>query len=203
MKNIFVILISILVLNGCKPKSKSSLEFKTDTTTSSKGTNMPDVGDLKTTPLNTMSSGSSNWSMEYRDKFIRDCISKASEKVSNADATSYCNCMTEKVEVKYPNEKEVDARLTSADIESMRPGCAVTNPTQPNTSNSSGNWSAFDQKEFMDNCTPGASKTLGTGATDYCDCMLKKLMNEYPNSQDVGNVSQAHMKELATDCLKK
>ena len=129
MKNIFVILISILVLNGCKPKSKSSLEFKTDTTTSSKGTNMPDVGDLKTTPLNTMSSGSSNWSMEYRDKFIRDCISKASEKVSNADATSYCNCMTEKVEVKYPNEKEVDAKLTSADIESMRPGCAVTNPT--------------------------------------------------------------------------
>jgi hypothetical protein len=213
-----ILVIAIMLLAGCKPKSKNSLTTKTDST-SNKGMNMPDIGDLKkdNNTTNTMTT-SSNWSKTYRDKFLQGCITKASEKVSAAEAFSYCNCMTDKVEAKYPNENEVDAKLTSADIESMRVGCnSNTSSNDQNNNNSSNNsnsnnsntytsgaWSASDQKEFMDNCTPGASKTLGnSGAFSYCDCMLKKLMYEYPNSADVGNVSKSHMTELANDCLRK
>lgn len=217
MRNTYVVLIIvIMILAGCKPKSKSTMEFKTnDSSKSNNGLTMPDIGDIKnnSNPNNSNSSGSSNWSKEYRNKFLQGCISKASEKVSAAEAFSYCNCMTEKVEAKYPNEKEVDASLTSADIESMRQGCVSnsnstqSNPSynqQNNSNNSTQSWSVSDQREFMDNCTPGASKSMGSAAAyNYCDCMLKKLMQEYPNSADVGNVSKSHMSELASDCLRK
>lgn len=206
----FILLIAIMILIGCKPKTKSSLEINTDSSKSNNGLNMPDLGDLK----NNSSSGSSNWSKEYRNKFLQGCIGKASEKVSAAEAFSYCNCMTEKVEAKYPDEKVVDASLTSADIDAMKVGCVSSNTTQSNPSytqpnnNSnnynSANWSASDQREFMDNCTPGASKSLGTtAATNYCDCVMRKLMQAYPNSADVGNVSKSEMSALAQDCIRR
>ena len=211
----FILIIAIMFLGGCKPKSKSSLEIKTDSSKSNNGFKMPDVGDLKNNSNNSNNSNSGSWSKTYRDKFVQGCVNKATEKVSQSEAFSYCNCMAAKVEAKYPNENDVDSRLTSQDIESMRTGClSNSNQSDPsydnsnnNNSNNSNNyntasWSLSDQREFMDNCTPGASKTLGTSAaTDYCDCMMKKLMQEYPNSKDVGNVSKTHMSALANDCL--
>lgn len=213
MRNTFLIpVIGMMLLIGCKPKTSSTTDTKTDSSKSNNGLKMPDLGDLKKTTPTT--SSNSNWSKEYRNKFLQTCIGKASEKVSAADAFSYCNCMTEKVEAKYPNENEVDSKLTDSDIESMRPGCVTSNSnstqsnpsTNQNNSNNSNSasWTASEQREFMDNCTPGASKSLGTSAaTDYCDCMMKKLMQEYPNSADVGNVSKSHMSSLASDCLRK
>jgi hypothetical protein len=212
MRNTSLLLVlAILVMAGCKPKSKNTLNVKTDST--NKGMNMPDIGDLKKNNNTTTTTTGSGWSKTYRDKFLMGCISKASESVSSDEAYNYCSCMAEKVEAKYPNENEVDAKLTNADIESMRVGCnsntSSNNQTYNNNNNNSNNynsgaWSASDQREFMDNCTPGASKTLGSsGAYNYCDCMLKKLMYEYPNSADVGNVSKTHMTELANDCLRK
>ena len=203
----FILIMIIMLLGGCKPKSKSSLEIKTDSSKSNNGLKMPDVGDLKNSSNNSSNSNGSGWSKTYRDKFVQGCVTKASEKVSQSEAYSYCSCMAVKVEAKYPNENDVDARLTASDIESMRTGC-LSNSNQSNSSNdnsnNSQNWSTSDQREFMDNCTPGASKTLGTSAaTDYCDCMLRKLMKEYPNSKDVGGVSSAHMSALANDCLGK
>jgi hypothetical protein len=206
MRSTYVILfIAIMVLVGCKPKSKSALDIKTD---SSKSTsNMPDIGDLKNNSTNS-TSGSGSWSKKFRNDFLQLCIGKASEKVSAAEAFSYCNCMTEKVELKYPDEKVVDASLTNADIESMRVGCVSTTSTQTNPSynqqNSSASWSSSDQKEFMDNCTPGASKSMGTsGAYNYCDCAMKKLMQSYPNSADLANASETQLRALTADCLRR
>lgn len=202
-----MLLIAILIMAGCKPKSKSTFDIKTDSTKST--SNMPDIGDLKNNSNNS-TAVSGNWSKEYRNKFLQGCIAKASEKVSATEAFSYCNCMTEKVELKYPDEKAVDASLTNADIESMRVGCISTTSTQTNPSynqpntNSTATWSASDQKEFMDNCTPGASKSLGTsGANNYCDCAMRKLMQSYPNSADLATASESQIKALTADCLRR
>lgn len=217
-----ILIIAIIIFAGCKPKSTTEIKTNDSTNTSNKGLKMPDIGDLKKNSNNSNPNNSNNsgWSKNYRDKFVQGCITKASEQVSESQASSYCNCMVVKVEAKYPNENDVDAKLTAADIESMRSGCTTNstqsnpnnpnqpnnynNPNQPNQPNNynSQSWSLSDQREFMDNCTPGASKTLGTNAANnYCDCMLKKLMQEYPNSKDVGNVSKTHMSSLASDCL--
>ena len=203
MKEItFLPIIMCLAFVACKPKS--SLKINTTDSTSSKGVNMPDLKNI--TPGNNTASGS--WSKEYRNKFLQTCISKASEKVSASDAFAYCDCMTTKVEAKYPVQTEVDAKLTAADIESMKGGCPTVS-TPSNSSNNSSNsssasWSASDQKEFMDNCTPGASKSLGQAkANDYCSCMLTKIMQEYPKSSDASNMPKSRMSELATQCLSR
>lgn len=202
-----------MLLIGCKPKSKSALDIKTDSTsnTSNKGLKMPDIGDLKK---------NNGWSKAFLSKNLSDCITRASNRMSASQAYTYCDCMMSKIEQKYPDEHDADTKFTQEELVPIDAACLPADLNQNNTNNnqtknnSDNNtqnnsnynkaWSTSDQQEFMDNCTPGASKSLGTtAATDYCSCMLQKLMQEYPNSADAGNVSKTHMSALASDCLRK
>lgn len=186
MKNISLILIfAIIFTAGCNSKSQSSK-----------------IGDI--------GSAGSGWTKNYRNNFLQDCIGKASKTVSPSEAFTYCNCMTEKVEAKYPDEMDVDAKLLNTDIAAMKQDCLASNSKkaiqqkdEADNSNSQG-WSDSDQRVFIDNCIPTVNKTLGTsGAAGYCDCLLKKLMQEYPDSKDVDKASRAHLAALASECLKK
>ncbi len=197
---LLVFVLSIAMFS-CKPKNSTK---STTTDSTNKTLNLPDLN--KIAPNNNNSSnnnGSGSWSTEYRSKFLSGCISKASESATLAVATSYCECMTVKVEAKYPNETEVEAKLTSADIDNMKGGCNTSNQSQNNNQSNNSVWSSPDQKEFMDNCVPGASSSLGQAkANTYCDCMLTKIMQEYPNSQNAANMPKSRMTQLANDCLK-
>ncbi len=202
MKTIYLLVFVLsIAMFSCKPKSSTN---STSTDSTNKTLNLPDLNNISPNNNNNNSSGGS-WSSEYRSKFLSGCISKASESATLAVATSYCECMTVKVEAKYSNENEVDAKLTSADIDAMKGGCNTSAQNQNNNQSNSGNsaWSSSDQKEFMDNCVPGASSSLGQAkATTYCDCMLTKIIQEYPNSQNAANMPKSRMTQLAADCLK-
>lgn len=184
MTNRYLIFIfAIVLVSGCKTNSK-----------------LPEIGDVTI-------KGAGNWSKEYRNKVIKDCIDKASKKLSVSDAFSYCDCMSKKVEAKYPDENEVE--LSKEDIETMKSGCLPSNSTQGNQTNESNAgdakaWSVDDQREFIDNCIPTADRSLGTsGANNYCDCLLKKLMQEYPDSKNVDKATKSHLSILAAGCLGK
>ena len=177
-------IVAIVLLSGCKTNSK-----------------LPEIGDITI-------KGQGNWSKDYRNKVIKDCIDKASKKLSVSDAFSYCDCMAKKVEAKYPDENEVE--LSKEDIDSMKTGCLPSNPAQGNQPGQSNDqddtkgWSDADKSEFMDNCIPTANRSLGpNGANDYCDCLLKKLMQEYPDSKNVDKATKAHLSILAAGCLGK
>ena len=146
-----------------------------------------------------------SWSKKFRDKLTQECITKVSQKLSATEAFRYCNCLTEKVEAKYPDEDEVQSNLSQADIESMKPDClALTSVQNDRSAANSQGWTAEDQREWMNNCTPDAGKTLGAAAANnYCDCMMRKLIKEYPDPKDIGSVSQTHLNALASDCLGK
>lgn len=203
----FLPIILCVLFVSCKPKNSLKINTTDSSSSSKKGINMPDLNTIA--PNKNTVSGGGSWTKEYRSKFLQGCITKASEKVSASDAFSYCDCMTNKVEAKYPTETEVDSKLTASDIETMKSGCPTTsnqsqNNNQSNNNNSSTSWSASDQKEFMDNCTPGASTSLGqTKASEYCSCMLYKIMQEYPKSADASNMPKSHMSELAKQCFSK
>lgn len=182
MRNSYLVLLfGIIILPGCKTKSNV------------RGDN------------NANSSGS--WSKQYRNNFIQDCIDKASENISASQAFKDCNCMTEKVEAKYPNETNVDEKLSNEEIQAMKTECLNSSTTQTNKSdqsNKSAGWSIYDQQEFIDNCMPTVNKTLGTrGANDYCDCMLKKLIQDYPDSKNVDKASKTYLNAIASDCLRR
>lgn len=70
---------------------------------------------------------------------------------------------------------------------------------------SSDGWSSSDVRLFVDNCVSEAVKggMQQTKATDYCECMQRKLEVLYPNSQDVGNldVESPNIKDMINKCL--
>ena len=195
-----LVLVLCLAVFSCKPKN-STKSTSTDSTTLNKNLTLPDLNKLSPNNNNNNNTSSGSWSQDYRSKFLSGCISKASESVTLAAATSYCECMAAKVELKYPVETEVDSKLTSADIDVMKVGCNASSQSQNNNQSNSGSWSYAVQKQFMDDCIPAASSSLGqVKATTYCDCMMTKLMQEYPNSEDAVNMPKNRMSQLATEC---
>jgi outer membrane murein-binding lipoprotein Lpp len=195
MRRSFVIISGFMLLAGCESKPKYSFEIAND----------PSKSGNAVAELNNKSSTTASWSKKFRDQLTQDCINKVSKTVSAAEASRYCSCLTEKVEVKYPDEDEVQSNLSQEDIENMKPDCLALTSVQNNRpANNKEGWSIEDQRGWMDNCTPGAGKTLGTSAANkYCDCMMRKLMKEYPVAKDIGSVPQTHLNALASGCLGK
>jgi hypothetical protein len=183
MRSIHLVFIFAVIFVGCKSKSR-----------------LTSIGDIR----NADSSG--GWSKNYRNEFIKDCIDKATESVNAAEAFNYCNCMTEKVEATYPDENDVETKLSTADIAAMKKEC-LTPGSKENSKKGGGesslqSWSDADQKQFTDNCIPTANRSLGASrAATYCDCLLKRLMQEYPDSKNVDKASKTHLSTLAAECL--
>ncbi|MDQ6757411.1 MAG: hypothetical protein M3004_10800 [Bacteroidota bacterium] len=155
------------------------------------------------TSLPNNKSSVSNWSKTYRNKFLSNCINKVAQKMKAADAFNFCRCITEKEEEKFPDEHDADIKFTEADL---KDGCttADANTLSDNQSRKTSNkseWSATDQKEFMDNCVPHVSEGLGANAAGYCNCILNKIMIEYPDPKDAGSIPKNKINLLATDCF--
>jgi hypothetical protein len=48
------------------------------------------------------------WPAWFREKFMKDCIGSAKEHLGESDAISYCDCMSFKIQLIYPNHLEAD-----------------------------------------------------------------------------------------------
>jgi hypothetical protein len=145
MKKILIVLMAFSVLAACKDK-KESPEKKTET----KSTDDYRSGDDKTgntgkgdaenkdndntglsgddnkTKDNTSLSGT-GWPQNEKDSFISSCVREAMKGGRSREvASSYCQCMMEKMEAQYPDINEA-ARLTDEEIERVmmkyRDGC--------------------------------------------------------------------------------
>lgn len=180
----------LIIIGGCKPKPGTTNGFGLPV-------------DNKTTTDN--SGKKRNWSDDYR-KELRTEIHEYARKNGIPNTLDYGICVIDALEAKFPGEN-VDKQ--SAEAQQILQNCKTNNSQTPSLSdqsntNNSAQWSAADQKEFMDNCTPGAVKSLNERAgTEYCDCMMKKLMQEYPNSKDVGNATESHLTQLAVACRRQ
>ena len=63
-----------------------------------------------------------------------------------------------------------------------------------------GNWTAAEQKSFVNSCVRSSNMGDAKG-TAYCNCMLSKLMKIYPKASDASAMSQEKMIDLAKECL--
>lgn len=188
MKHTFTALCFVIfIFSACKPKTESKNGF-----------DLP--GDNTST-----TEKKRNWSDDYR-KSMRSEIHDYARKHSIPNTLDYGICVIDALEIKFP-EGNVDK--LSAEAQQILQNCKnnntqSTSPSNQSTTNISAQWSAADQKEFMDGCTPDAIKSLNERAgNEYCDCMLKKLMQEYPNIKEVEKAPQNHLMKLAMDCKKQ
>jgi len=131
------------------------------------------------------------WSAAYRDGFISSC--QVGVKWSEDSASKYCSCMAEKLEVLSPDETEVEKLSQEKFMELAKQCVKGINPQ--------GGWSDAQKAEFTSRCVQTAAKSVGEQkAKSYCDCMLPKVIEAYPNAADVGAITPAQIEKWAKQC---
>jgi hypothetical protein len=66
-------------------------------------------------------------------------------------------------------------------------------------------WTQDDKAEFLGGCLRTATNNLGEDrAKPYCNCLLQKMVEKYPNANDIRYVKyDSSIAQLAKDCLKQ
>ncbi len=75
----------------------------------------------------------------------------------------------------------------------------------------SGAWTEQYKQNFLDQCITGGTANFFEGdsvkAKSYCDCMLEKMQQAYPNTDTLNNMTMAEMQQrmsnMVNDCLPK
>lgn len=65
------------------------------------------------------------WSKTFKDKFLQGCVkNKTAEKTGEAEAITFCSCVADKLEEKYPNEIEIGV-IMDAEFEKFFKDCST------------------------------------------------------------------------------
>jgi hypothetical protein len=145
-------------------------------------------------------TGKKGWPSIERYSFISECIKTAKTSMSEDSARSYCYCMQEKIEKKYPTVEEA-AKMTDADLNSPEWKKEIQNCLKPAST-----WSTKDRSDFLFECIKSAKEGVGEEkAKTYCECMLFKIEKKYPNPADAGNITDETLaspdwKKMIKDC---
>ena len=140
------------------------------------------------------------WPSSERYTFIAECIKTAKVGMSDDSARSYCYCMQEKIEKKYPTTEDA-AKLTSADLETPEWKKEIQNCLAPAST-----WSTKDRSDFLSECVESAKEGRSEEkAKIYCECMLFKIETRYPNPATAGNINEETLKtpdwkKMIQDC---
>lgn len=141
------------------------------------------------------------WPSAERYAFVSECIKTAKAGMSEDSARSYCYCMQEKVEKKYPTIEEA-GKITEADMQSPEWQKDIKDCLTPAST-----WSYKDRSDFLSECIKSAKDGIGEGkAKNYCECMLFKIEKKYPNPRDAEGITDETLqlpdwKKMIQDCL--
>jgi len=139
--------------------------------------------------VSTYASAQSNWPKAERMAFMSNCVKEAEGAMGEDMATEYCFCMLGKVTEVYP--KPEDALDMDMDqIKTMASDCF----------NLEG-WDEEYQDAFLSSCINSAVKNTSEEiATDFCSCMLVKLMLMYPDPEDTEDLSDEDISAISEGC---
>jgi hypothetical protein len=141
------------------------------------------------------------WPSVERYSFITECIKSAKAGMNEDSAKSYCYCMLEKIEKKYPTIEEA-GKITDTDMQS-----AEWQKDVKYCLASISKWSAIDRSDFLSECVKSAKTGMSEEkAKNYCDCMMFKIERKYPNPNDAAGITEETLKspewkKLIADCL--
>jgi hypothetical protein len=142
------------------------------------------------------------WPSVERSAFIIECIKSAKVNMSEDSARSYCYCMQEKIEKKYPAIEDV-AKLSAADMQSPEWQKEIKNCLTGISA-----WSATDRSDFLSECIASAKAGMTEEkAKNYCQCMMFKVEKKYPSPADAGNLTKEDLqspewKKIIQSCLE-
>lgn len=141
------------------------------------------------------------WLKSEKTEFVNSCIESAKASMSADSAAFYCNCMQEKIEVKYPTaadaEKINESMLRSPEWKKMINDCL-----------SQGKWPSRDRIDFISECVREAAKNMSKEkAEEYCACMQFKVEQKYPTIEEASKLTAEDLtkpdwKKMISKCLE-
>lgn len=63
------------------------------------------------------------------------------------------------------------------------------------------NWTQLAKDEFLNSCIEKAGEDPNVNGEEYCNCMLDKMIEKYPNPADVAQLDMEWMQKEAMKCL--
>jgi hypothetical protein len=148
-------------------------------------------------PATTVTKG---WASSERASFISECTRTAKASMSEDSARHYCYCMEEMMEIKYPNSGDA-GKITKEELQSPEWKKLINNCLTES------HWNTKNRESFLSDCVNSAKTNLGdTKAKSYCECMLFKVEQHYPNPQDAGKLTpevlaSPEWKRIVRGCL--
>ena len=105
------------------------------------------------------------------------------------------------------NNKKADDRKTETKEEkTTEKSDDKDKPKEEETTNTSSDWNSADVSAFVDNCTAEAVRKgmQEKKASDYCNCMQRKLEVMYPKKAEVANldIESPTIKSMIEKCLE-
>lgn len=189
-----ILLLVIVILFSCKQKNSSN-----PVTKPGEGTGIEQDRNATTSGTN-----SGKWSQKEIDKFIDQCAADRPENISSDDAFKYCGCVQLKIAGKYPDVQSV-SKVSKDEMKRLFDDCFSGEVSRDDTDDeTSPPWSNAEIKKFKDKCVPKLVSQLGAAnARNYCDCMLEKIMVEYPDSKDAEEIAEKQILDWANLCAAK
>lgn len=154
------------------------------------------------------------WSAMDKNDFIKTCVQGATVSMGEQTAKSYCSCMQQKLEAKYPNVNDANKLgAQSPDMLEMARGCLGlggdnNNGTNTNVNDnmSGGEWSDADVQKFMNTCIQNAKNAGGDEqmSNQHCDCVLKKIQKKYKSYAEADRtMTKAEVDALEQECVEE
>ncbi len=135
------------------------------------------------------------WSQTEQKAFMKSCTAEL-KNTPSIDAEGYCGCMLKKIMKKYPDPSDA-VNIDKKWMEKEATKCLGVKSKKKKPAP----WSQGEQDAFLNSCISEASKNEGINANEYCNCMLDKIMDKYPDPAKVGDIDQDWMTKEAAKCL--
>ncbi len=125
------------------------------------------------------------WTPADRKDFISECILNAKASMSEDSARSYCYCMQEKMEVKFPKVEEL-AKVTAEMLQTPEWKKEIKACLAP-----ASKWGTKEREGFMKECVASAKEGLGDAkAKSYCECAMFKMEQKFPDPDDASSITE-------------
>jgi len=131
------------------------------------------------------------WTENNLQSFINTCIEENRVSIGEEKVKQYCQCMQDSVKAQYPNYRDVEKLTMSRNQE-------ISNNCLPK------GWSADEKTMFMKSCADTRQEMGDTPdqARIYCDCMMRKIQDKYPDITKAGSIPNEEMRSMAQECIR-
>lgn len=140
-----------------------------------------------------VSSACARWEDHEKDDFKKQCMQGAARE-SFMRPEQYCDCMLEKLMVKYPNPDDMREQMSPDELAAFALTCADSAQKDMVV------WLPEVEKAFSDSCLSMAQREQKNQPEQYCSCVLENVKKQFKTSEELAKIDTKAMQAIGSSC---